>query len=429
MRVNARTITGGLLLLTLGLVATFLLRSEFGHHCGDRQALLPDTPMPPCLGKFTDDYAPPETPPPPLGQTNDGIYPGLTVTRVSSNDSLKTENGRARHQYSKRQVWNSNETRLVIASQVLDAATLEIVDDSIGLSASFNWSNLVPELLYGISYNPDPNVFGSYHIETKEFTEEYVFSDYQKCSLGHGEGNLSNDDRFALLTCVVSDTEGQHLVTFDRAENKVLGTLKADPKYNWAGFSQSGNYVVVENSVPGVPGRELIRYTPDLQESRLLSTYVEHGDLGVDEAGDDVYVMIGRENLTYVRLRDGQKVSIELGGLLGKWRSWNPGFGHVSCRNIHRPGWCYISTKKRKVVGAVRIGYPRPEFRSANRDGESVIRGYRALEHWGFHHSSDKDYNAQAKASVSPSGTKIIVTSDWDGRGEVNDYVIALEPL
>ena len=429
MQVRAGTITGGLLLFFAGLLATFLYRSEFGHHCADREAFFPDAVMPNCVGKLTDEYVAPDSPPPTFGKTFEGVTPGLSVKRVSSNEYLGTENGRARHQYSKRQVWNSDETKIIIADKVLDAESLEIIDDSIGVSASFNWSNLEPSLLYGIAYRPEPNVFGSYNVENGKFTVEFVFSDYAKCSLGHGEGNLSNDDRHALLACEARDSGKLRLVSFDRVEKRVLGSLQADSKYNWGGFSQSGEYIVIENSVPGMPGRELIRYSPNLDTPVLLSTYVEHGDLGVDEQGDDVYVMIGREYLTYVRLHDGQKVIIELGGLLGKWRSWNPGFGHVSCRNIHRPGWCYISTKKRKVVGAVRIGYPQPEFRSANAECESVIRGYRALELWGFHHSTDENYNAQAKASVSPSGTKIIVTSDWGGKGEINDYVIALDPL
>lgn len=429
MEFRAGTITGSVILLFGGLIATFLVRSEFGHHCDDRDPLIENTPMPLCVGKLTQEYQPPENSPPPVGVALPGISEGLIVTRVSSNETIGVNNGKARHQYSKRQAWNSDETRLIIAGKVLDAQTLSVIDDSIGVSASFNWSNLNKSLVYGITYRPDPNVFGSYNVETGQFIEEYVFSDFEKCRLGHGEGNLSNDDRYALLACSPKDEESVTLIAFDRIDRQILGRTNADARYNWAGFSQSGEYIVVENSVPGESGRELIRYSRHLENPTLLSTYVEHGDLGVDNDGQDVYVMIGREYLTYLRLHDGQKFRIELGGLLGKWRSWNPGFGHVSCRNIHRPGWCYVSTKNRKMVGAVRIGYPRPEFRSTNSQGESVIRGYRALEIWGYHHSSEDSYHAQAKASVSPSGTKIIVTSDWLGKGEINDYVIALELL
>ena len=93
----------------------------------------------------------------------------------------------------------------------------------------------------------------------------------------------------------------------------------------------------------------------------------------------------------------------------------HPGFGHISCRNIRRPGWCYISTRSSKQLAAVHIGASKALW---------FNRGY---ENWLNHGSSYDSYTVEAQASVSPSGKQAIFTSDWDGNSPVHDYVISFD--
>jgi len=128
--------------------------------------------------------------------------------------------------------------------------------------------------------------------------------------------------------------------------------------------------------------------------------------------------MIDDRFISYIRLKDGRKIRLPVSGYARK-----VGHGHVSCRNIKRPGWCYISTYN-NLIGAVRIAT------SDNLVGLSVPavdfdRGVAVYEHWGYHESSSRNYQSTPKASVSPSGQQVIFSTDWRGTDQINAYVLS----
>jgi len=144
-----------------------------------------------------------------------------------------------------------------------------------------------------------------------------------------------------------------------------------------------------------------------------------HGDLGIDVNGDDVFVMIGEYQVSYIRLYDGLKVNLPVSD------ADNPiGQGHVSCRNIFRPGWCYISTYLGTRVAAIRIAWDGSGDEYIDYDGQPARLGVSEFEPWGFHRSTSTSYAALAKASASPSGTRVIFSSDWYGRGNISAYTL-----
>ena len=131
----------------------------------------------------------------------------------------------------------------------------------------------------------------------------------------------------------------------------------------------------------------------------------EHGDLGFDDNGDEVYAMLTWEVISYFRLRDGAHFNLTISD------DNNPiGYGHLSCRNSNRPGWCYFSSYEKARIGAARI--------SATAS---------MVEHWGFHRSSADNYGSQPKGTSSRSGSSFLYTSDWYSRGEANDYMTTCE--
>jgi len=135
-------------------------------------------------------------------------------------------------------------------------------------------------------------------------------------------------------------------------------------------------------------------------------------------------VMISWDYITYIRLKDGVRVNLDVS---------NPsspiaGHGHISCRNIHRPGWCFFSSYDESRVGAVKLGIDSSAGTYTDNRGLQVFTGLGVVEHWGFHRSSSGAYDSTPKASASPTGTKVIVTSDWYGRGEINDYTLSVLP-
>ena len=310
---------------------------------------------------------------------------------------------------------------MLVGGRVLDAKTNQILFDDIPLSSERIWANTHPSIMYGIRFDPLRTVFGYWNITDEVFTELHRFDEFSACSFGEGEGNFSNDDRYVVISCWSDGAPFPTLISYDVHDNKELARLDGAQDLNWASISQSGNYIVVENNSES--REELLSYNRFLQEPRVLIDDRDHGDLGIDENGDDVFVMIGNLHISYIRLRDGQIIRLPLS------TGEQPlGFGHVSCRNLNRPGWCYISAFNRFLIGAVRIHWDSTGNTTMDNSGQSVQSGVAEFEAWGSHRSTASTYFATMRASASPSGNRIAFASDWFGRGEIATYTLQYEP-
>jgi len=340
-------------------------------------------------------------------QSIQGMDSGVTITRVTPDESFGT------HSYSRRQAWNADETKIDIKRKILDATNNYSVLLTHSLSSERIWSNIDPNLIYGLATAPKRNNFAKYDVATKTRTILRTFTEYDACTIGEYEGSISNNDRYVVLSCEDS-SGGKDLISYDIEEDAVLGKIRADSDLNWVSFSQSGKFILVENNAPGNSlDEELVRYDKFFKGKEVLTDNRAHGDLGIDENGDDVFVMIFWDTISYIRLRDGLRVELSVTNRAGN--------GHVSCRAIRRPGWCYISSRdQQQRIAAVKIS-----------QNESVV------ELWGFSKATSSKYGNQPQASVSPSGEKVIFSSDWwstlntngphpGGGGNPNDYVLEL---
>lgn len=335
---------------------------------------------------------------------------GHKVTRVSSNSEWGASyNGQAIHQYSKRQVWNADDTLMEIGGRTVDTSTNQLVNGLIPLSSARNWSNSDPDTMLGIFFNPLPNVFASANVRTGEVNFLREFGDYTSCTLGDFEGSVTNNDDKVVLACDHRSTGARTLISYDIANDTVLGTMNPKWDYNWASFSPSGEYIVLENNAwPSSDARELVRFDPDFSNRFVLADETEHGDFGVDENGDEVYAMLRWDIIFYVRLKDGSRVDMTVSS------SGNSiGNGHISCRNaVGRPGWCYVTSYNKSRIMAIKISENAP-----------------AAELWGYHRSGIENYYSTPKGSASRNGDKIIFTSHWYNQGEINDYLMECNAL
>lgn len=327
------------------------------------------------------------------------------LTRMTSNEIFGVVNGEAVHFYSKRQAWNADQTLIDIGDKILDASTYDIVLDNNRLSTARNWSNLSPNHMYGISSNESVNEFSVYDYSTNTVVPRYVFEGMRDCSFGRFEGNITMDDRYVVIICTNIDTNQPMLISFDIANNNIIATRAGEQNLDWASFSQRGDFILVENNAYPFDDGTLVVYDKYLQNERFIGE-PNHGDLGFDDQGNEVYVMVGKETVRYVRLDNGVQYVLPIGN-----SSTPIGYGHISCRNRFRPGWCYFSSSETNWLGAVKIS-----------ETDS------AVEHWGYHRSTGSSYSAIAKASVDRFGTQLIFSSDWFGRSEINDYILRLPP-
>jgi hypothetical protein len=152
------------------------------------------------------------------------------------------------------------------------------------------------------------------------------------------------------------------------------------PEYvDWVSVSQSGNYIGImwdhgntseANPFNGHFGVEIYN-TTDLAFLRRIVEYGNHGDFGYAQDGDEVFVQFwgqtGRINMYYLdRL---ERVVIQTHTDIGQ-------HGHISCRNLNRPGWAYASSDEfgYGVIIAVKLD-------------ESGL-----VEYFGHHYSSLVNY-------------------------------------
>jgi len=350
---------------------------------------------------------------------------GTKSKRITDSSLYADSNKRAGHSYSRRQAWNADESLIDVGVGVISADSFALVYDAVALTTERNWSNLDAGKMFGIrTVSSKPNVFGALTLSSGEFESYLTLDDYERCTLGDGEGNLSNDDQFVVLTCAKAD-KSKDLISYNLLERKILGTMPALDTFNWASFSQSGRYIVVENNI--LEGgesevEELIRYEPDFTQETLLTNDRNHGDLGVDDLGQDVFVMIDWYRVSYIVLKTGERVRLGIAD-----RARYPGHGHVSCRNIHRPGWCYLSGNDSSAVGAFRVARDPSLLAWVKARFVKTKPGVSAYEPWGFHFSTAKSYDSQPKISASPSGKQVIFSSDWMGSDATAEYVISVE--
>lgn len=331
---------------------------------------------------------------------------GARLKRISDTAVFAAiSSGRPTHQYSRRQSWNAGMSLLEVGNALLDADTYQIVNPEIQLSTARVWSHTEPHLMYGIYYGPEPNILASWNVRTDRIQALIELDGHTNCSFGNQEGNLSINEK-VVVACDHKYSNEKHLIAIDLRNKVQLGQIAQDRDYNWAGYSESGNYIIVENNAPGSSApSELLRYNARFRHRTPLGRS-SHGDFGRDaDTGEDIYAMIRGNGFEMIQLSDGYRQYLELSAVS------STGGGHLSCRSTGRPGWCYFSSYGNEgQLGAVRFSSKFPD-----------------IEIWGYHRSSSGSYAAQPKATVSPDGKKILFTSDWYGYGQTTDYVLEIE--
>jgi hypothetical protein len=319
---------------------------------------------------------------------------GTKVTRVTDNAVFGQSN--VRHYYSKVSAWNSDGSLINMNRTLLDGMTYAKLG-TFSSSGEMRWSHVNPSKMF----NAAGNRFTTTDVITNQTTTLHTFSQYESCFLGPWEGNISADDRYVALAC----KQGSDLVAvvYDIANDvvetaRIFAGMWGDANFDWLSISQSGQYVVI--NWRGSEG--VVAYDRNMNVVSRLASSGAHGDLGYDTAGDEVYVQFfGTGMFTAYRLRDGYSYAV-----LDRSHSFDS--GHISCRNVQRPGWCYFSVFNTGDLFAIKL------------DGSQTV------ERFAHHRSSVGSYDAQPQAVPSMDGAKVMFASDWGG-SEINSYVVEMQ--
>ena len=333
-----------------------------------------------------------------------------------------------RHHYSRDQPWNVDGSLLLLShptkpAPILDGKTYQILRRA-NLPRWPLWSYVNPKKVYGITYNFQ---FSSCNVDTCDTTDKKydLIRDFSKVtednpvaidylSVGEGEGNISNDDKMAVFQA--KSGKNTFLITFDILQNKVISRYQI-PNGKWPNnvtMSQSGKYVVVNwgdaNSARHT-GLEL--YDANLNFIRQLAPGYGHGDTAFNESTSKEYFVM------MIYYTDNSTAGIKAYSLsantnedIDVLKMDNPGTpkffpaGHISCRNVNRPGWCYISGTGKGQENRW-IGYD--EVFAIKLDGSQKVNRFAHMHRT----TTNNEYLSLAMAVPNRDGTKVVWASDW----------------
>ena len=325
---------------------------------------------------------------PPLGGTRSFSDLGTIVTRVSDK----------RHHYAKTSVWNNDESlAITLDGSVLDGQSYQHIRSAKGSifpNEHRTWSNTDRRYIYGVK---TPNQW--VRVDATAPANNRViatFSQYSKVSYGSYEGNMDNAD-----TGVVLIGNGTRPFLVNPKTGALRCTVTSGGGYGRTvsdtTISQDGQWILVNWSGYGVDAYR----ASDCRFHRRLTSATGHYDACVSTAGQQVIVQLSAANM--VRISDGVTVDV--------FKPDSSVRGHLSCRNIKRPGWAYVSiyndtcdTYQKNMVSFHRIY-------AVKLDGSQKVENYA----WD-HEACPSYYDDDTMAVPSPLGNRVWWKVNWDGK-------------
>jgi hypothetical protein len=317
---------------------------------------------------------------------------GTTVTRVSSTAGV-------RQAYARISVWNSDQTRILLGytypGRMLDGTTYADLGSFSQIDHAI-WSNTDPNKLFG----PWANVLYSQNATTGALTALHTFSGYTSIDMGGGDGAIDDTDTYVAL--IGSTGSAYHLITYNIAANTIVADIPIAGNPGATQISRKGNYVVLNWGDGTGVNQGLERYTRDLTSRIQLSPYARHGDNALDAAGNEIFVTCSPDVSSY-RLSSGAKTLLLSGPNAFE-------YGHVSGRNINRPGWAYLSVYD-TVTPAGRPG--NDQVVAVKTDGSGTVEVFA----FANNRTNGSPYAGQPQAVPSRDGTRVLFASEWGGTG------------
>ncbi len=386
---------------------------------------------------------------------------GTSITRVTNRlmqNDTPTVNGngdrvpRGNHNpYPKTQAWNADMTMIRMNYRIYDANTLQEIplttpsgnyplttntwslNDLYSINGALNekkWSTIDPNVFYGVYLSGTNGQFWKGTIDRANQLISYPATpihhfagNYEKFSLGKFEGNISYDDNFVVFAARKTGQNYLTAIVYDKANDNVIAQKDFDGNngnlfvewtdspapqvFDWISVSPLANFIIIST------GGNLELYDINLNYFGQLSDEATHGDMGIAQNGEEVFVSFKfslPQGIMAHRLQkfvDGEPINVYYHRLLP--RKYNG--GHVSCRNYQRPGWCYISTVEEgyREVAALRINFADYSLNVVNRFAQT-------------HTFTRNDGTSMSSlGGVSPDGKRVIFFTNWED-GNLNYY-------
>lgn len=310
---------------------------------------------------------------------------GTWVARVSD----------GRHHYAKTAPWNSDASLvLLLDGWLLDGRTYRRVRRLPLPAEHRTWANSDPHTIYGVgTVGRRPLSWVKVSARTGAMTTLATYRDYRRVSYGKHEGNTDNANRWAVL---VGDDVTPFLI--EARTGKRRCEVASRGVVSDATMSQDGRHLLVNWDGQGV-------YAYDLScggERRLTGTDAHYDACVLPDGVTQVVVQPARRSLMATRIANGTSFEVYSDSALRI---------HVSCRNIRRPGWVYVSAYGDRD-DRVTLGQRLWQRGFAVRlDGSATVQ----LFAW-LHMPLPAPYDGRPMLVPSPLGDRVWWKVNWDGR-------------
>ncbi|MDO4231419.1 MAG: WD40 repeat domain-containing protein [Lautropia sp.] len=370
----------------------------------------------------------PEVPRPKKGEVHTDPIHGSCMVRVTDHANEPPERF-ARHDYSRRQAFNADGSRLLIYSfdgswHLYDARTMAWVDELSGPAsdAEIHWHPTDPNLLWYQDTNGVGMVIYEMNIESGRTREMGDLGDRIKAiwpeahaASTRSEGAPSRDGRYWCF--MVDDAKWQSLglVVWDRQTDTIVGSKPTHgDRPDHVSMSPSGNRCVVSSDTEGVGTRAWSR---DFKHSVELHHKSEHSDLALDAQGRDVYVSIDYQasngDVFMVDVETGKRTT-----LFSTYLDGSATAAHFSGRAFKRPGWVLVSAYA--TDGGTQ--WLHEKLLAVSLEAKPKVKGI------GYHHSRFNGYWTEPQATVNPDFTRVLFNSNWGSKSDmdIDNYLVVL---
>ncbi len=370
---------------------------------------------------------------------------GTKIIRVANDMGLSTSpvvgtwGSDARHHYSKDQPWNSDGTLIALQNNggpsqlYLDGETYQV---RYGKCANYNSGD---DRWHPSLQHPNERIdvksstlqwFDVVNcVQTRVWTLPFVVNYF-----GSGEGNPSNDGRYALLAdstrMFVVDMDPQ--APFESYPNKRIGPAYdfsgcglADCSADWVSISPSGRYAVVsyngdhprvfdvDPSTLTITPRVEPAVAPQCSGHDPSLGYIfdlGHADMALNPFDNNEDVLVGQKRSwcpsTVEGVAMGYVIMVKLstGQVTTLTNPTNePQAHHISTRNFDRPGWVYVGY------------YNNAPTRKFNDEIIAVkLDGSTQVERWAHKHSVFSGcYRCESHPVPSRDGRRVMFASNW----------------
>ena len=398
-----------------------------------------------CAGLVTDKLPHPMTAvnKPALGKTFTDPQFGTTIRRISDAGAANSYIVPA---YSTIPAWNSDESYLILyhtganprfggGLHLYDGKTyqhIKLLDIAPADIEQFYWDSKDPQILYFA--NQTDRRFYRYNVTTEvktvlhDFALAPTFCNAADGLTGGTDPMFSSwDSRTFGLSC------GSKLFSYNLQKDQV-GRVIHLATGGAGGGSQNGPQVSASGQKIFLNQNDLTGSVRDLNLNVLIANLginpAEHADLGMDQQQNDALLsaqfdgdFIG--SLVKTNLKTGLSEVI-IGEATGY--PYTITGTHISAVAYRKPGWVAVSMVGNLAAnGQLGQGVLESEIALVNTNiGESKVCRIAHHRSCGTSDSCGTTYWAEPHVVISPSGTRILFGSDWNGGNSVDSYVVEL---